>query len=499
MSLLYGTLLMSFVSLINRVLGFTYQVLIVRILGAEGIGYYNMAYPVFVFLLVVSTLGIPLALSQIIAQEGFKNRLESKTLLFFSIFFLLFFSIAILVLFFSFLPLIRNLLFPSEYSFYAFLWLVPSIPVIAVSSTLRSYFIGHLRWHVPALAQNSEQVVRIIVSLFLTSTFIKVGLKEALRGPSLGILAGESVGLLIGFLFLDKKFIFSLRLPVIYLKKIFSMALPVTLTRVVATMLSALDALLIPKALVLSGLSWREATATYGLFSGVAMTLLLTPAVITNTLSTTLVPSIAAALGQENLALIKTRSFYAFKLSLVAGLPVTAVLLLYATPLTSLLFKYPEAGQLLATLALSGPFLYWYQTVIGIFQGLSKPQTPFYIMLAASLVKILFLLLLTIKYGIIGTCLAFGIYHILLFVFSFLALKLELHSLFYDKTLIKVVLAFLGALLAGFVFKLFFSPTIPFNLVLGIIFTGTSYLCLLLFSGGITSYELNRLSRLFKR
>ncbi|WP_075859010.1 stage V sporulation protein B [Carboxydothermus pertinax] len=499
MSLLYGTLVMSFVSFLNRILGFIYQILIVRLLGAEGIGYYNMAYPVFVFLLVVATLGIPLALSQTIAQEGSKNRAESKTLLFFSIIFLLFFSIAVLGVFFFILPFFRNLLFPSEYSFYAFLWLVPSIPVIAASSALRGYFIGLLRWNVPALAQNIEQIVRITVSLALTSAFIKISLKEALCGPSLGVLAGEAVGLLVGLLFLDKKFTFPLRFPVVYLKKIFSLAIPVTLTRIMATLLSALDALLIPKVLVLSGLSFREATATYGLFSGVAMTLLLTPAVITNTLSTTLVPSIAEALGQDNFSLIRKRSFYAFKLSLMAGFPVTALLLLYATPLTSFLFKYPEAGKLLTILALSGPFLYWYQTVTGIFQGLSKPQIPFYIMLVASLVKILVLYFLTIHLGIIGTCLAFGLYHLLLFMLSFFALKLELRFLTGDKTILKVILAFIGSFLLGYEFAKIFSPTIPFNLVLGIFFVGFSYLGLLLLLGGVTSYELNRLFRLFKR
>ncbi|GAV26130.1 stage V sporulation protein B [Carboxydothermus islandicus] len=499
MSLLYGTLLMSFVSFFNRILGFVYQVLIVRLLGAEGIGYYNMAYPVFVFLLVISTLGIPLALSQIIAQEGFKNRAYSKNLLFFSIIFLLLFSIAVLELFFSLLPLIRHLLFPSEYSFYAFLWLIPSIPVIAVSSALRGYFIGSLRWNIPALAQNIEQIVRILVSLSLTSAFINVSLKDALRGPSLGVLAGETVGLLVGILFLDKKFALSWMLPAGYLKKIFSLAIPVTLTRVMATLLSALDALLIPKALVLSGLSFREATATYGLFSGVAMTLLLTPAVITNTLSTTLVPGIAEALGQENFSLIRSRSFYAFKLSLIAGLPVTAILLLYAAPLTALLFKYPEAGQLVVILAVSGPFLYWYQTVTGIFQGLSQPQTPFYILLGASGVKILCLLLLTPRIGITGTCLSFALYHFLLFILSLFALKLKLRTLTYDQTLLKVIFAFLGSLGLGYGFSKFFSPTIPFNLVSGILFVGTSYLLLLLVLGGITSYELSRLSRLFKR
>ncbi|MGQ9511926.1 oligosaccharide flippase family protein [Thermodesulfitimonas sp.] len=63
-SLLAGTLVLTGASLVNRVLGFVYQVFLIRLIRTEGIGLFTMIYPLYVLALVIASLGIPVAIAK---------------------------------------------------------------------------------------------------------------------------------------------------------------------------------------------------------------------------------------------------------------------------------------------------------------------------------------------------------------------------------------------------------------------------------------------------
>ena len=67
--LFWGTVFLLASNIITKGLGFFYRVVLVRILGTEGVGLIEMVTPIFAFLLVVSGLGIQTALSQKIAAK----------------------------------------------------------------------------------------------------------------------------------------------------------------------------------------------------------------------------------------------------------------------------------------------------------------------------------------------------------------------------------------------------------------------------------------------
>jgi len=63
-SFLKGAFILVMASITVKALGFLYQVLIIRLIGTEGIGIFNMAYPLYVTVMVLATAGIPTALSK---------------------------------------------------------------------------------------------------------------------------------------------------------------------------------------------------------------------------------------------------------------------------------------------------------------------------------------------------------------------------------------------------------------------------------------------------
>lgn len=146
--------------------------------------------------------------------------------------------------------------------------------------------------------------------------------------------------------------------------------------------------MLIPRRLQVAGMTLNEATGVYGQFVGIAESLLFTPSIVTISLATALVPAISDALAQNDLSLVRGRTEEALRLTMLAGLPATAVFFLLPKELCQAIFGYADAGVALGTLALGGPFLYLQQTTTGILQGLGRAERPLRNLIIAAAFKV---------------------------------------------------------------------------------------------------------------
>ncbi|MEW6726404.1 MAG: stage V sporulation protein B [Bacillota bacterium] len=427
-SLAYGTFILTMASLLNRVLGFVYQIVLVRLIHAEGIGLFSMVYPVYIMLLVLASAGIPVAIAKLVAEEMARKGPTGAYRIFrIGLNFIVFFA----VLTTSALVLggdgLLQRLFANPDVRMAFTVLIPGILIVSVCSAFRGFFQGLQQMSPTALSQILEQCVRVAVGLGLAYWLLPYGVAYATAGASAGIVAGEAVG------FASMLAIYARKRPRVprvghrngerlltASRRIFSLAVPVTLTRFVSSGLMSLDAVLIPRRLVVAGLSTLEATAVYGKLVGMAETLLFTPGILTISLSTALVPVVAEARAQGNRRLMSQRVNNALKLTVLTGVPSAVIFLLVPSQLCSILYGYPDAGRILGALALGGPFLYIVQTTTGILQGLGKAVEPFKNLLFASALKLTGIYYLTglPEMGIIGTSLALVSHFVLMAVLN---------------------------------------------------------------------------------
>lgn len=69
---LQGTL-MTIAGFVVKAIGSINWILLSRVLGGEGIGIYQMAFPIYLLLLQVSSAGIPIAISIVTAEKLAKN------------------------------------------------------------------------------------------------------------------------------------------------------------------------------------------------------------------------------------------------------------------------------------------------------------------------------------------------------------------------------------------------------------------------------------------
>ena len=509
-SFLQGTLVLLAANLFNRVLGFVYQIFLIRLIMPEGLGLINMVYPIYVLVLVLATAGIPVAISKLVAEEMAVHNLRGAYRIFKLCFLIMIVnSIIFSALCFLGAPFLLEHVFPNPRVHIIFLSLLPGIIIVSVCSAFRGYFQGLQQMSPTALTQALEQTVRVVCGLTLASLLLPRGLEYAAAGASLGVVAGELAGLSLMLLIYRKKrppmagvaATFPDEPAVRSALRIFNLAVPVTLTRFGSTALMSIDAVLIPLRLQAGGLNLNEATSTFGQFVGISQSLLFTPGIITISMATALIPAVSDALALHRSKLVRSRCEEAVRITLLAGLPCAAILFLLSEELCGLIFGYPEAGGALKILALGGPFLYLQQTTTGILQGLGQAYRPFYNLILASIFKITCIYYLTAlpQFSIRGTAAALVVGFVLMAWLNLADLRRLTGFRIEDSSYLPKALlatAGMGLLLIYFQHFVYSWTQSELQATFSAILAGLSgYIFLLILSGGIKGTDLQRLAR----
>lgn len=412
----YGATILFGANLLNRVLGFVYQYLIMNHIGGEAYGLFNMVFPIYMLALVFTTAGIPLAIAKMVSEEVSLGRTLQARSIFRVALWLLSISGALVSIGLYYLtPYLAHRIFPDQRVLNIFLICIPAIFIVSISSVFRGYFQGLQNMVPTAISQICEQIVRVTVGYSISLRLLNNGVEWAAAGLALGMLVGELVGLLTIIVQYQRiktqsqregaKSTYTTRH---ILGKLWYLASPVTAGRLLSTGLSAIDAMIIPQRLQIAGYAAREATTLFGQLGGSAFTLLTFPSVFTFALATSLVPSISEAAAQHQFNVVRARSAEAIRLTILIGIPCLIILFYFARPLTAF-FRSSEIAPILRILAIGGIFSYIQQTTTGVLQGLGKVQLPVLHSIVAAILRIPVLIYLTglPQWGLRGTAWAF--------------------------------------------------------------------------------------------
>ena len=456
-SLLRGMLILSAAGFVSKLLGIVYRIPLARMVGAEGVGLYQMAYPVYALVMALSTAGFPVAISFLVAERSAqKDYAGARKVL----------ALAAGVLFFSGLFMSGVLFFGAKNIadcflkdgrvYYSLVALSPAIFLTAMMSALRGYFQG-LQWMTPtAVSQVIEQVVRVAVILFLAWRLMPYGVEFAAAGAALGAAAGGAAGLavLIFFYAVSRGHGVS-GMPVsaagagregsaLLLKRMAQLAGPISLGALVMPLIQTLDAFVVPARLRAAGLPLETATALFGQLSGMAAVLVNLPAVVTVALATSLVPSIAAAFSLQQRSAVLYRLDRSLAAAMLACLPAAAGFWCLGREICDLLYGVPQAGIPLRALAPAVVFLGAYQVSAAALQGIGLTSLPVrHLCVAGALKTVLNYYLVTIPpLGIVGAALATDLAFAAAAALNFLSLsRLIGHRLPWDAVLLKPGLA----------------------------------------------------------
>lgn len=406
---LKGTLILTCTGLLSRLMGFFYRIFLSHSIGAHGLGVFQLILPVQMLVMAVTTSGVQTAISRLAASRlalGQEQKARDYLLLgtVFSFVFsavlsaivrknAVFLAVQILKE-----PMAASLIVLLSYSF----------PLGALHSCINSYYLAQKRTAFPAGIQLLEQTIRVGSGYLIYLVFLSEGRPLTPVIAVAGTLCGEMASALVSLLIIGGNFhrhqytLRRMEKPLAAFRELHHMALPLSLNRVLVTLLSSIEVVLIPQMLRLFGLNAKEALSIYGVFTGMALPLILFPATITNSASVMLMPSIAElqALGYKRRIDYVVQQTCRYCLLLGGG--CTLLFFLFGRPMGMLLFKSPTAGACIRTMSFICPFLYLNTTLSSILNGLGKPGLCLIHNVAGISVRIAFVVLAIPRIGIRG-------------------------------------------------------------------------------------------------
>ncbi len=366
-----------FVIFISKCLGFIYRMQFMRIAGEEAVGLYMTAYPTFIFFISLIQLGIPIAISKLIAEYFAKRKVEHvstimKTAIKISAISIILFSPFVYFI----IPYIAKVLLHNENLIFTLYISLFTIPIVVFSSLIKAYLQGLAKIAPTAWAQLLEQLVRIGLIVVLLPYFIYES-PAVTAAAAMGITAIGEIFSLIFLAYFYKRSSKTFKKgnsSGSFAKPIFNIALPSAGSKLFGTFTWFLEPIIFLKALTVSGLAAGAATTLYGIISGVHIPLLLFPAFIPAALAIVLIPAVSSAMASSNYTLVNKRVTHSLRLSSLIGCLAASVFFLHGDELTMLLFHLEENRGYMKILAPIFYFYYIQSPLHSILQAIDEAQ-----------------------------------------------------------------------------------------------------------------------------
>jgi len=393
-----GVLVLSISTLVVKVIGLAYKIPMLSLLGAEGMGYFNSAYEIYALLCVISTAGLPTALSMLISSYKERNlygnvrRVYKNALSVFLAFGI--FGTALLI---GLAPVISDII-ENENVVYCIVAIAPALLCVCLSSAIRGYFQGFGNMLPTALSQLIEAVLKLVLGIAAAIFAIN-------QGFSIPIVSAFAVaGLTLG------TFVSAVYLLVLKhrkrsadnstsaddehtMKTLVRIAFPITLSSAVLSVTRIVDMSLIMRRLQDIGYTSGSANEIYGAYSTVAVPIFsLLPSLLTP-ISLSLIPALSGAIERRVEGAQREVIESAIRLTVIFAIPSSFAIMLYSNPIISLLFSNTDEAldnipMLLSILALSIPFSCMITTTNAILQAYRKTALPIVSMSVGALIKI---------------------------------------------------------------------------------------------------------------
>lgn len=399
---LKGTMILTISSIIVKVIGSLNWIILSRVLGGEGIGLYQMGFPIYLMAITVSSAGVPVAIS-IITSEKLANKdyRGAKRV----------FNVSLRLLLVSGLIFSSALLFGADFlinqhiirdarAYYSIIALAPAVFFVTFLASFRGYLQGWQIMTPTATSEVVEQLVRVITMLVFADLFMPYGLAYAAGGASMGAGAGAFCALLVLMWFyrrLKRRLHEEIEaqddsIPEEsaghIIKRLLKLALPVSLTSLMLPIGANLDLLIVPQRLEAAGFDVRHATELFGYLTGMAVPLVNLATIFTAAMTISLVPSISESKALERFDAIRDKIRLAFRVAMIITFPCFMGLFFLAEKVATLIYNAPGAAGAIQTMSVGILFLGMHQISTGILQGLGKTAIPVINMILACLVKV---------------------------------------------------------------------------------------------------------------
>ena len=417
-----GVLILTISNLIIKVIGLMFKIPMNHIVGDEGMGYYNSAYTFYTYLYMLSTAGLPTAISIMVSDSRAKCQFNQvKRILKVSL--ALFIGIGIVgtcVMLFG--AGAMSTAIGAENTKYSMMAIAPTLFLICISSALRGYFQGYQQMVPTAISQLIEAVCKLGLGIGFALYAIGQGYPIYIVAAyaALGLTIGVGLGMM--FLVFSKLLFKEQQYDEEYLldreedrstlpgkelfKKLFMIALPITVSASVMSLTNLIDTAIVQRLLQMTGLTQVAATELYGNYTSLAVPMFNLPPVLIYPISYSIVPLLSAARQKGDTLRCKLVMESSMRVAMLIGIPCGLGLAALSKPILSLFYKASSvelAAPLLTLLAPSTAFICILSVTNAILQANGFERKPLVSMLIGALVKVVTNFFLIQHIGMKGT------------------------------------------------------------------------------------------------
>lgn len=412
-SLLKGFTYLAIGSLIAKIFGGIYKILLTNVLGGQNIGTYQQLLPVYAFVVVLVSAGVPLGVSKMMAKLDETKKLQALK--------------STLILFFVYSTILGFILSCSSKLiargqgnmefWFVYLILAPAVVLASLSAVMKGYFQSMQDFRPTALSNIFEQFSKIIFSISVIVLFVSSSHNQIVVAIT-GILVGELLcfaTLVFMKVKLDKKqkeneqnFIaeasnLTFQEFKLYSKEIARNVLPIMLTGLVLPLSNLIDSFLVVR-LLNKNFDLSKSVYLYGLQTGVVGAIINVPTTISFAFISVLMPSLSKDFvkGEESAFEYKFR--LAFKAILVITIPCFLFLLVYPNSIIQLVYggnlsAFNMDGQMIsATLLLWSSFNVVFSCLASFFSMCLQARDNRYLPIINSVIGVLIKLVLEIVF-----------------------------------------------------------------------------------------------------
>lgn len=401
-----GAAILTVSTLAVKILGLLFSMFLANFIDTESMAYFYTAYDIFSVFLMLSTAGLPIAVSRMVGTAYAQGRKKEADRVFFVAFWL-FFGIGLLgclAMFFG-ADWISSTVMSTPGAAPAVMALSPTMFFISVMSALRGYFQGRSNMTPTAVSQTIEAVTKVIVGVGLAIYILQR--YDSHDWAAVGAIIGVSFSAFLGTLYLalyklrqnrkdraaaqpqDDVSASSKELFLNLLK----FAIPITLGSCFLSFLDMTDsAILMHRLQTAAGFSEVEANFLKGLL-GHARKFFDLPGAFVIPISTSLLPVLSGAAASNDQRSVNHISSVSLRVTFLISVPASVGMCLFAEPICALLLPgNPEAAAgtapLLSLLSVAIAFNCTLYTTNAILQALGHPSIPVVNMAVGGLIKI---------------------------------------------------------------------------------------------------------------
>ena len=411
-----NVIMLMMANIIIKILGLVYRLAITNVkgFGDLGNGYYSAGYQVYAVLLIISSQGIPGAVSKLVSAKVAKGEYNKAHRIFkvsLWVFGLIGFICSLILLFASNIIASKILNVPDVT--YVLKVLSPAIFFVCVSAVIRGYFAGLGTMKASSTSQSLEQLFNCILTI--TFVYSLIG-KDAYIMAAGGNLS-TTLAVLISFSYLllfykknikkyteksNDEVVINKEENIKLVKQIVFTAIPLTVGSVISVVTAFIDTVTVSNCIQIAyqnilptkAALEQEAMRAAGILSKID-TLVNLPIAVNLAFYFALIPEITALVEKKNFKKAASKISSSISTSIFIVLPCAVGFITLADPILHMLYPNAPDGQLVFQIAsITMIVVAINHTLQGSLFGLGKMYIPALALLIGSFIKVILNLIL---------------------------------------------------------------------------------------------------------